>query len=200
VIRFLSLFLTDKDERKRLYARSLTPKDSEHLYKLATAVYMNMWTVSVEDIEHDLYLIILDMAKRYKNVGKGFISYIASSFHYEAFRCVWKYLATAALSYDNLDQNDDLLGAVIFSDKEGHETSVEALNGTVNTVEWVSGLFADAPFDNLSPQERLLVVRRFVEKHTLKQIAEEMGYSASGIAKKLAAVKHKLCIALKESE
>ena len=201
-IKFLALFIADQNERKRLFTKSSTPHDREHLRRLMYVISREMYKVSKRDLEHDLYIVLLEIATKYKDVGKGFLRYISSTFHFRVYQCIQRYcgeIANGAFSLGMLE-SDEAVKVIYRGTEYENKTSEIALDAGINSAGWTSGAFAGAPFDILSPQERLLLIKRYIEKRTLKDIAETTGYSISGISKKIEGIKSKINVALKETE
>jgi len=173
VSKFISLVIEDADLRKKLMQNTLSEYEKQKIRKIVSFISFCMRTVEKEDIKQELIAIFLKMARRYKPKGRSFTTYLSSSFHYEVYRFVMRYVPNP-LSY--ADTFEEYLSPS-YSEDWGDEQEYG--------VNWVNGSEAEHPFDTLKPVDRIILVKRFIEKKTIRQIAREMGYSETQIRKRI---------------
>jgi len=178
--KFASLFISNKTVRKDLLR-------GKHSNEVKTAVMQAMSIVhhlssglTLEDLQQEMIAILLECARRYKKeVNESFSAYFNIVLCYKLRNFIINYISDPACAPLDLETVENL----IFEEKP---------TDNLYTADWVSGLTASPPFDELTPVDRVLVLKKFEEGKTLKQVGREMGYSKSGLWKRLRKIKEKV--------
>lgn len=129
-----------------------------------------------EEILLDLQTLLLIMAKRYKQVGRSFCSYIYNSFRYEVSRHIKKFTQNPLnITYKNLEYEDCINGETDYAIDSSYEDSYyEDLTGIPNS-SWMTGENCSDIFSNLTPLDRKILVKYYLEEWKDKQIADFFG-------------------------
>lgn len=172
---FICMFIDDKQVRKackKYYQKSSCRHIVLEKFNFVKECFC---TIDKEDVMSDLQSILLIMAKRYKQVGRNFCSYVYNCYRYEVGRYVKKKLADPInLSYklilfddmNKIVRNDDSYQDVVFD--EGCSTDSPDMS-------WITGKTCSDIFSCISPMDRQILVKYYLEEWKDKQIAEEYG-------------------------
>jgi hypothetical protein len=174
-VKFLSLFINDKETRYRLLKKRMPEENKEEVIKISRMIKQCFSCVDADDIRNDMISIILEMANKYKNKGKSFLGYLNSTIHYEIYRSIIKYMG------------DPLSYATVYDENTDDERAIDAEYFT--TSDWVGGLTAEPPFDKLKSVDRVILAKKYIDKKTVKQMSEEMGYSMSYVNQRIRQIK-----------
>jgi hypothetical protein len=141
----------------------------------------------------DLQMLLLILAKRYKQVGKNFCAYVHNCFKFEVSRYIKKYIENPInISYKNVSYKDSDNG----SDDKSLDTFYEDLyyepeNGVPDSL-WTTGKTCSEIFNNLTPLERKILVEYYAEELNDKQIAETLGLHINTVNQKRRQITYKL--------
>ena len=137
----------------------------------------------------DLQTFILILAKRYKVMGKSFCGYVYNSYCYEVARHIKSYLADMInIHYKNLCYDDTLNGVEVPFELDDFLYE-DALGNPDHT--WVSGVNCSDLFKDLTPLERKIIIKYYLENYTDKQIAKEFSVHMNTInQRRKAATRH----------
>ena len=108
---FVSLFMDDKVLR-RVLNRKVTPNNyKSDIYLKSNFIKETYGTNTEEEILYDLYLCFLNVAKRYKQVGKNFCAYLYNVYKHEVARFIKAYIKNPlAVPYKNFQYEDYING------------------------------------------------------------------------------------------
>lgn len=139
-----------------------------------------------EDIMTDLQMLLLVLAKRYKQVGRNFAGYVYNVFCYEVSRHIKKFIKDPAnIHYRNVQYEDYMQ---IYEDSTIEECAFEDKiyenNMGVPDMSWIQGLGCSDTFQNLEPIERKLLIKYYLEDYNDRQIAEEFGMHINTVNQK----------------
>lgn len=131
---------------------------------------------TTEEIKVELQLLLLNLARRYKPMGRNFCGYIANVYMFEVVRHVQKYLKEINnigfrnVEYDEYMTSEDEPGyETVFEDKY-YENSLG-----IPDMSWISGEHCSETFKCLDNLDRKILVKYFLEDYNDKQIAEIFG-------------------------
>lgn len=139
-------------------------------------------TLSDEEIINDLHFLFINMARRYKQIGRSFCGYIYQVFCYEVARHIKKFIENPAnIYYRNVEYDDFFCktneDAIV--EEQPFENKLFEDSFGIPDSTWISGLSCSEIFEQLTPLERKLIVKYYLEDYNDKQIAEKLGLHVS---------------------
>lgn len=182
---FISTFIDDPRLHRALKRQKSRTEYRSDIYKRFGFVIETYGQLPEEDILIDLQMLLLVLAKRYKQVGKNFCAYVHNCFRYEVSRHIKKYIKNPInISYKNISYEDTTNG---MGDSElnliHEDVYLEPSNGIPNAT-WISGDTCSDVFNILSPLERKIIVKYYCEEYNDKQIADSLGLHINTVNQK----------------
>ena len=192
--KFTSLFIEDTILR-RMLNRKVTPVQyKSDIYQKSNFIKETYGTNSEEDILYDLYTCFLNVVKRYKQVGKNFCAYLHNVYKYEVARFIKAYIKNPlSVPYKNFQYEDYINGQEdgFFAEDQEH-SYYESMTGLPDSL-WISGSTCANEFSFLSPLQRKILIKYYLEDWSDRQIAESLGVQTSSINSKRREAVHILC-------
>ena len=182
---FVSLFMDDKILR-RMLNRKVTPNSyKSDIYQKSNFIKETYGVNNEEDIVYDLYICFLNVARRYKQIGKNFCAYLYNVYKHEVARFIKAYIKNPlSIPYKNFQYEDFINGSEDALIMEEQESSYyESLTGLPD-ISWVLGETCSNDFLFLTPLQRKIIVKYYLEDWSDRQIAESMGIQTSSINSK----------------
>lgn len=179
---FLSLYITDKSLSKNLrgHRKYHTPETISVAYNIVNKIHRKLRFHTKEEIYHEILIPFLHCAQDYKEIGVGFDKYLYKSYKYELKRHLDE------MEWDVLDFNGNTGMEIAIEDE--WESSIEEEfflemdeNFELSDPRWVHGNKSEAPFSDLKPHERYILVKYYYEKNTDKEIARMLPYNPKSI-------------------
>ena len=139
-----------------------------------------------EEIMTNLQMLFLTLAKRYKQMGKNFCAYVYNAYCYEVSRHIKKFIKDPAnIHYKNIEYEDYMQTARenVVEEATLHEKTYENEMG-IPDISWISGENCSDIFATLSPLERKLIIKYYLEDYNDRQIAEEFGMHINTVNQK----------------
>ena len=142
--------------------------------------------LSEEDIMTDLQMLFLTLVKRYKQMGKNFCAYVYNAYCYEVSRHVKKFIKEPAnIQYKNIEYEDYMQTA---KDNVVEEATLQDMTYEnemgIPDISWITGENCSEIFASLSPLERKLIIKYYLEDYNDRQIAEEFGMHINTVNQK----------------
>jgi DNA-directed RNA polymerase specialized sigma24 family protein len=191
---FASLFIEDTILR-RMLNRKVTPVQyKSDIYQRSNFIKETYGTNSEEDILYDLYICFLNVAKRYKQVGKNFCAYLHNVYKYEVARFIKAYIKNPlSVPYKNFQYEDYINGQEDITFIEEQENSYyESITGLPD-ISWILGETCANEFYCLTSLQRKIIVKYYLEDWSDRQIAESLGVQTSSINGKRREAVNTLC-------
>lgn len=187
---FVSNFINDRAQLNALHRKSQTAEYRRAIYDSFNFVKETYGNNDPEEIMTDLQMLLLVVAKRYKQVGKNFCAYVTNSYKFELARHIKNYFknplnVTYRLSEYSVDALKDDSSEIYEDEYYESETGIPSK-------EWINGYCGDA-FQSLAPVERKILVKYYLENLNDKQIAYELGLHLNTINAKRRKSLAKLC-------
>ena len=179
---FVSLFM-DYIALRRVLNRKVTPPSYRaDIYMKSNFIKETYGSCSEQDIINDLYICFLKIARRYKQVGKNFCAYLYNVFKHEVARMIKSHIKNPLfIPYKNLQYEDYVNGSEDKYQIDIYEdTYYESYTGLPD-MSWILGDTCGFEFVYLSPLQRKILVRYYLEDWSDRQIAESMGVQTSMI-------------------
>ena len=184
--RFVNSFIGDNSLKMALKRDRQTAKFRHPILLKFNFVKETYGALSEEVITTDLQMLLLVLAKRYKQVGKNFCAYVYNVYCYEVSRHIKKFIKDPSnIHYRNVPYEDFMQ---IYSDMNIEECAFEDKvyenNVGIPDLSWISGMNCSDVFQNLEPLERKLLIKYYLEDYNDRQIAEEFGMHINTVNQK----------------
>jgi predicted DNA-binding protein YlxM (UPF0122 family) len=179
---FVSLFMDDITLRRVLNRKVTPPSYRSDIYLKSNFIKETYGSNSEQDIINDLYICFLKIAKRYKQVGKNFCAYLYNVFKHEVARMIKSNIKNPlSIPYKNFQYEDYVNGQEDNYQIEVYEDTYYESNTGLPDLSWILGDTCGFEFVYLSPLQRKILVRYYLEDWSDRQIAESMGVQTSMI-------------------
>lgn len=182
---FVGTFIDDPRLHRALKRKKSRAEYRSDIYKKFNFVLETYGQVPEEDMLVDMQMLLLILAKRYKQMGKNFCAYVHNCFRYEVSRHIKKYIKNPInISYNNITYIDADNGSndsdlnMIYED-----LYYEPENGIPNA-SWINGNTCSDIFNCLSPLERKIIVKYYIEEFNDKQIADMLALHINTVNQK----------------
>jgi hypothetical protein len=174
--RFVLSFIGDP-ELKAALKRSRQSKEKRHeIMEHFGFVQTTYGQQSNDEIMTDLQMLLLILAKRYKQMGRNFCAYCYNVYSYEVSRYIKKYIAnTGNISYKILPYEDCINYT---PDKCIHDDLLDKTyedNTGIPDSSWIQGLTCSNEFLDLDSLDRKIIIKYYLENYTDGEVAEELG-------------------------
>lgn len=182
---FIGTFIDDPRLHRALKRQKSRTEYRADIYKKFGFVLETYGQLPEEDILTDLQMLLLVLAKRYKQVGKNFCAYVHNCFRYEVSRHIKKFIKNPLnISYKNTSYED--------TNNSSEENCIDMVcedmyhepeNGIPNAT-WINGETCSEIFSLLNPLERKIIVKYYAEEYNDKQIADSLGLHINTVNQK----------------
>lgn len=191
---FISQFVNDREVKKALNRKKTSSEYKNKIYHSFNFVTTTYGSASEEDILSDLYVCFLTLMKRYKQKGKNFCAYVANAFHFEVSRHIKKQISNPlAINYKNHKYEDIINGTEDINMNIIHEDNYyESVTGLPDYT-WVNGDTCSDIFGDLTPFQRKILIKYYLEDFNDRQISELNGSNIGTINNKRRIAVNKIC-------
>jgi RNA polymerase sigma factor (sigma-70 family) len=193
--KFVALFIDDNEIRKALHSGRMNQEQKKYVYRNFNNIIQTCKSLEGDEIIHELSIIILTLARRYKNKDKNFTVYLNSVFHYELSRRI-KQIMQEPLVFQSQYVLPFHEYKFIDEEEESEEELVEQIDNTLIeddcdlNYSWIRGITCSELFRELTPIQRLIIKYYYGDGLTDKEIGERLGYVRETVClKRLAAVR-----------
>lgn len=146
-----------------------------------------------EDIYGDMYIIVMSLAKRYKDTGRSFCCYIYNLFKYEMFRAVQAFQEDPAnIHYKVAELDDENVKSAMDDYSSIEDIIAEDDQGLPNT-DWIRGDACSDLFKQFTPEERMIFSKYYLQNWNDNQVAMLLGIHINTANQKRKAITKKLC-------
>lgn len=191
---FISLFVDDITLRRVLNRKVTPPSYKSDIYQKSNFIKETYGINNEEDIMYDLYICFLNIAKRYKQIGKNFCAYLYNVYKHEVARFIKAYIKNPlSIPYKNFQYEDFINGsedAFLVEDKEN--SYYESITGLPD-ISWILGDTCSVEFLCLTPLQRKIIIKYYLEDWSDRQIAESLGVQTSSVNGKRRDALNTLC-------
>lgn len=191
---FISLFVDDRTLRRMLNRKVTPPSYKSDIYQKSNFIKETYGVNNEEDIIYDLYICFLNVAKRYKQIGKNFCAYLYNVYKHEVARFIKAYIKNPlSIPYKNFQYEDFINGSEdAFLIEEQESSYYESITGLPD-ISWMLGDTCSLEFLFLTPLQRKIMVKYYLEDWSDRQIAESLGVQTSSINGKRREALNALC-------
>lgn len=173
---FVSNFIDKKELRRALQRKKQRACYRSEIYSKFNFIKETYGSLSEAEIKSDLQTLLLTIAKRYKQMNRNFCSYVYNVYRFEVCRFIKSFIKDPInVSYKNLEYEDCINGNNDKDMKSSYEDNYyEDLTGIPNS-DWILGTSCSEMFSNLSPTDRKILIKYYLEEWKDKQIADHFG-------------------------
>ena len=173
--RFILTFIKDPQAKAALKRKYQTIKDKQQIVREFNFIKETYGQQSDVAILSDMRTCMLTLAKRYKQIGYNFCSYVYNSYSYEFSRAIKKYtndpisIVYKTWAYEEYMQAYVDTASEDFLDDKTYE---DALG--IPDMSWINGDTCSELFASLEPLDRKIIVKYYMEHYSDRQIAKEL--------------------------
>ena len=173
---FVCNFIDNYELQKALQRKKQKADYRSQIYLSFNFIKETYGALGHVELSLELQTLVLVMARRYQQVGRNFCSYIYNCFKFEVARHIKRFLKNPInISYKNLPYEDYINGETDYNIEDSYEDNYyENTIGIPNTA-WMQGENCSEAFSNLTPLDRKILVKYYLEEWKDKQIADHFG-------------------------
>lgn len=172
--RFICSFIGDPSLKAALKRRHATSKFWHQINKRFEFIVESYGQLPEDEMLIDMQMLFLILVKRYRQMGKNFCAYVYNSYGYEVSRHIKKFTRNPAnIHYKNIAFEDYLQGYYTETEIEnGFEDKIYENSQGVPDSSWIRGETCSDLFQCLTAEERMLIIKYYMEDYNDRQIAE----------------------------
>lgn len=191
---FISQFINDRQTKNALLRKKTSSEYKAKIYYAFNFVVTTYGSLTEEEILSDLYMCFLTLMKRYKQKGKNFCAYVANSYHFEVSRHIKKQISNPlAVNYKNYKYEDVINGNEDVNINIIHEDNYYESTTGLPDYTWIKGSTCSDIFADLTPFQRKILVKYYLEDFNDRQIGELNDSNIGTINNKRRTAVNKLC-------
>jgi hypothetical protein len=140
-----------------------------------------------DEIMMDLQTLFVVLARRYKQMGKSFCGYLYNAYYHEVSRHIKSFIKNPAnIHYRNSEYEDYMQKSVDEFQKEDipFDERLFEDEGGIPDSSWINGETCSETFEMLTPLERRLLVKYYLEDYNDRQVAERFGMHINTVNQK----------------
>lgn len=171
---FVISFMDEEPLKKALRRRNQKAEFRDSIHRRFKFIKETYGTLPKSEILLDLNMLLLVLAKRYKPMGKSFCGYIYNCYRFEVSRHIKKFTKDPFnIHYRQVDFEDclDSINSETI-EEEGYQDCCENEFGMPD-LSWITGGSCSDVFQCLTPLERKMLIKYYLEDWNDKQIAAE---------------------------
>ena len=184
---FFSTFIDDSYTKKELHRYNPGQKAQQEVFHRMNFVKETYGSIGEEEIFADLQMMFLRMAKRYKPLGKSFCAYINRGYGYEVSRHIKTYIKNPiSIPYRQTEYENYMHSTMDSEIEESHFEDgyyYEMATG-IPGPDWIKGISCSDMFSTLSPTDRKILLKYYLEDWNDRQIAEYLGIHINTVNQK----------------
>ena len=174
---FIVLFMDSKILKSALYKKAPISKEYKQLiFQKFNFIKETYGHLDEEEITTDLYILFLTLAKRYKKMQRSFCCYVFNTFRYEVYRHIQKFTRNPLnIHYKNISYEDCTTQATkeLQDSCDNIEDKIYVDNDGLPDLSWINGQNCSEVFKDLTPLERKIIIKYYLEQKNDRQIAVE---------------------------
>lgn len=173
---FVSMFMETKELRYALYGKNKVDKDLKQIISQRFNFIKETYGHYDEDeIMTDLHYLFFIMAQRYKKTNRSFCCYLYNAYRFEVFRHIQKLLRNPLnIHYRSISYDTELEVREIAYECDMDE-KISTIDTGMPSITWIFGQNCSEEFVDLTPLERKIIAKYYIEQKADKQIAKELG-------------------------
>lgn len=171
--RFLGLFIGDQTLKRALNRKNAADKYLHGIHSQFNFIVETYGKQSEEDILVDLQMLLLVLAKRYRQMNRNFCAYVYNSYCYEVSRHITKFTRNPAnIHYRKVEYEDYMQAYKDEQIEECFEDKIYENSLGIPDVTWINGETCSNIFLELTKLERKLIIKYYLEDYNDRQISE----------------------------
>lgn len=179
---FVYLFIDDKNLQKELRKKIQTSSGRKEINNKFNFIRETYGALTEDEITVDLQILLLTLARRYKQKGRSFCGYLYNSFKFEVARFIKKYINDPInISYKMSEYISNLNGELDENIEEAYEDNYYENQLGLPNLEWINGSACSECFEGLTNLERKLLVKYYLEDWNDRQISDAIGIGISTV-------------------
>lgn len=192
---FVAMFMDSKEIRSALYSKSPIRKNLKEIINARFNFVKETYGHYEEDyIMIDLQMLFFILAKRYKKTNRSFCCYLYNAYYFEVFRHIQKLLKNPLnIHYRSISYDLDSPEVKQIEDKIDMDYYLITNEEGLPTLNWIFGMDCTEGFDKMTPLERKILTKYYIEKKADSDIAEELGIHTNTCNNKRHIALKKLC-------
>ena len=176
---FIVLFMDNVSLKRALYRKAPISKEYKQIiFQKFNFIKETYGHLDEDEILIDLYVLFLNLAKRYKPMARSFCCYVYNTFKYEVYRHIQAFTKNPlnihyrSISYEDCAaQNSTELENNCYNLEDQLSVDEDGLPDMC----WIGGYNCAPCFQALTPLERKIIVKYYLEQKNDRQIADEIG-------------------------
>lgn len=182
---FVCSFIEEPRLQRALRRRKQKSEYRADIFKRFNFIKETYGSIPDEEIMIDLQMTFLNIAKRYKQIGKSFCGYLYNSYRHEISRHIKKFIKNPLnISYKNLQYEDCMNGDIDVSIETSYEDTYYEDSTGLPDLMWVLGNNCSDMFTDLAPIDRKILVKYYLEEWNDRQISEQFGIHINTVNQK----------------
>lgn len=142
-------------------------------------------SLSEEIILIDLQMLLLILAKRYKQMGRNFCAYVYNAYSFEVSRHVKKFIKNPSnIHYKNCEYEDYMQSCTDQFIEDNLLDKTYENNIGIPDSTWIDGSNCSDTFSELSNLERKVLIKYYLEDYNDRQIGEALGLHINTVNQK----------------
>lgn len=138
-----------------------------------------------ESILIDLQMLMLTLAKRYKQMGRNFCAYVYNAYSHEVSRHIKKFIKNPSnIHYKSCEYEDYMQSCTDQLVDDGLLDKTYENNIGIPDSSWISGSNCSDIFSELKPLERKILIKYYMEDYNDRQIGELLGLHINTVNQK----------------
>lgn len=182
---FVSSFMDEEALKSALKRKKQKAEYRASIYQKFNFIKETYGSIPEDEIMVDLQTIFLAMARRYKQMGKSFCGYLYNSFRYEVSRHIKRFTKNPInIPYRHTQFEDYMRFSEEPSIENNFEDKFYENSIGIPDMTWISGENCSDLFTVLTPIERKLIIKYYLEEWNDRQISEEFGIHINTVNQK----------------
>ena len=183
--RFVSSFIGDPALKLALKKKRTGTSSCYPINKKFDFVVETYGKLEDSDIMTDLQMLLLVLVKRYKKMGRNFCAYLYNAYCYEVSRHIKKFTQNPAnITYRNVEYEDYMQTYSDQAIEDCFEDRIYENSRGIPDTTWINGESCSDLFLCLTPEERKIIIKYYLEDYNDRQIATLFGMHINTVNQK----------------
>lgn len=184
---FVHTFMAEGNLKAALKRKKQSAAARAPIYQRFNFVKETYGALDEDEIMMDLQTLFVVLAKRYKQMGKSFCGYLYNAYYHEVSRHIKSFIKNPAnIHYRNSEYEEYMQKSVDEFQKEDipFDERLFEDEGGIPDSSWINGETCSEVFEGLTPLERRLLVKYYLEDYNDRQVAEKFGMHINTVNQK----------------
>lgn len=184
---FVHTFMAEGNLKAALKRKKQSAAARAPIYQRFNFIKETYGSLDEDEIMMDLQTLFVVLARRYKQMGKSFCGYLYNAYYHEVSRHIKSFIKNPAnIHYRNSEYEDYMQKSVDEFQKEDipFDERLFEDEGGIPDSSWINGETCSETFEMLTPLERRLLVKYYLEDYNDRQVAERFGMHINTVNQK----------------